>query len=228
MHFVSFMLSTFMPILLRAPSIAEALKDYPKIVMESKALDNADGSGLSAELLNEFTKKSQEVLDKSFVNKKRAGQGKLKANVILSRDAGNEVPKLYSISEKYKKKWAILADMPLELGIGKLCGMKVIDLPLPTFTKKDYPERVDKTLSAMEEYDCLYIHIKGPDLFGHDGDFEGKKNSIEEIDKYYFEPLLKKIKLDETIIVVTGDHATPCINKSHSAEPVPIVIAGAV
>lgn len=204
--------------------IAEALKDYPKIVMESQALEK--GAELSAELLNEFTKKSQDVLDNHIVNKKREKEGKLKANAVISRDAGNEIPKLYSISRKYGKKWAILADMPLEIGIGKLCGMKVIDLPLPTFTKKDFPVRVRKTLSAMKKFDCLYIHLKGPDLFGHDGDFEGKKKSIEEIDKYYFKPLLKKINLKNTIIVVTGDHATPCISKAHSTDAVPIVIAG--
>lgn len=204
--------------------IAEALKDYPKRVMESKALEK--GAGLSSELLNEFTKKSQEVLEQCEVNKKRESEGKLKGNVILSRDAGNEVPKLYNISEKYGKKWAILADMPLEIGIGKLCGMSAIKLPLPRFTKEDYPERVEKTISAMKNHDCLYIHLKGPDLFGHDGHFDGKRESIEEIDHCYFKPLLKKINLNETMIVVTGDHATPCINKAHSEDPVPILIAG--
>ncbi|MBI2653775.1 2,3-bisphosphoglycerate-independent phosphoglycerate mutase [Candidatus Woesearchaeota archaeon] len=204
--------------------IAEALKDYPKIVMKSQALEK--GAELSAELLNEFTKKSQEILENHPVNKNREKQGKLKANVILSRDAGNEVPKLYNISKKYNKRWAILADMPLEIGIGKLCGMKVMDLPLPTFTKKDYPTRVKKTLSTMNKFTCLYIHIKGPDLFGHDGDFEGKKKSIEEIDKFYFGPLLNKISLKNTIVVVTGDHATPCADKAHSADPVPMLIAG--
>jgi len=204
--------------------IAEALKEYPKKVMESKPLQKE--AELSAELLNEFTKKSQEVLERHDVNKKREKEGKLKANVILSRDAGNEIPKLYNISEKYGKNWAILADMPLEIGIGKLCGMDAIKLPLPTFTKEDYPERVEKTISTMKNHDCLYIHLKGPDLFGHDGDFEGKKKSIEEIDHCYFKPLLKKIDLNETIVVVTGDHATPCINKAHSSDPVPILICG--
>lgn len=205
--------------------IAEALKDYPKIVMESLPLEK--GADLSAELLNEFTKKSQEVLDKSSVNKKRNEEGKLKANVILSRDAGNEVPKLYSLSEKYNKKWCILADMPLEIGIGKLCGMDSVDLPLPTFTKSDYPIRFQKTIEAMKKFDCLYIHLKGPDLFGHDGEFEGKKESIEDIDRYFFGPLLKKISLKDTIILVTADHSTPCIHKAHSADPVPILICGA-
>lgn len=116
--------------------------------------------------------------------------------------------------------------MPLEIGIGKLCGMKVIDLPSPTFTKKDYEIRIRKTLETMKNFDCLYIHLKGPDIYGHDGDFEGKKKSIEEIDEFFFGPLLKNISLNDCTIAVTSDHSTPCINKAHSADPVPILIAG--
>lgn len=217
-------LSNTDPAYVMRDGIAEALKDFPKIVMESKPLEI--GAEPGAELLNEFTKKSHEVLDRHPVNKKREKRGKLKANAILSRDPGNELPKLYNISKKYNKKWAILADMPLEIGIGKLCGMSSVGLSLPAYTKKDYPERVRKTLYAMKKYDCLYIHLKGPDLFAHDGEFEGKKKSIEDIDKYFFGPLLKKIDLINTLIAVTSDHATPCINKAHSADPVPIVIAG--
>ncbi|MBI1935240.1 2,3-bisphosphoglycerate-independent phosphoglycerate mutase [Candidatus Woesearchaeota archaeon] len=204
--------------------IAEALREFPKIVMESKPLEK--GAELSAELLNEFTKKSYEILDSHPINKKREKEGKLKGNIILSRDPGNELPKLHSISKKYGKKWAILADMPLEIGIGKLCGMDSIKLSLPAYTKNDYPERVNKTISAMKKYECLYIHLKGPDLFAHDGDFDGKKKSIEDIDRCYFGPLLRKIDLKNVLILVTADHSTPCINKAHSADPVPILIAG--
>ena len=53
--------------------IAEALKEFPKIIMESTALKK--GAEQSAELLNEFTKKSQEVLDAHPINKKRQRQG---------------------------------------------------------------------------------------------------------------------------------------------------------
>ncbi|MEM2914863.1 MAG: phosphoglycerate mutase, partial [Candidatus Bathyarchaeia archaeon] len=48
----------------------------------------------------------------------------------------------------------------------------------------------------------------------------------ELIDKYYFEPLLNRISLTETLIAVTADHSTPCTVKAHTADPVPLLISG--
>ncbi|MCC6054867.1 MAG: phosphonopyruvate decarboxylase, partial [Thermosphaera sp.] len=66
----------------------------------------------------------------------------------------------------------------------------------------------------------VYVHLKGPDEPGHDGDYEGKRRRIEEIDKYYVQPLLDY--LDKYAILVTSDHATPPSRRSHSDDPVPI------
>lgn len=38
--------------------------------------------------------------------------------------------------------------------------------------------------------------------------------------------MLKQISLDDTLICVTSDHATPCMLKVHSDTPVPILISG--
>ena len=76
----------------------------------------------------------------------------------------------------------------------------------------------------MERFDCLYIHIKGPDEPAHDGDFNKKKASIEAIDKFFFGNLIPNITLKDTIIVVTADHSTPCELKAHSADPVPLLL----
>lgn len=204
--------------------LPEALAKFKMEVKEAAPLEKE--AELSAELLNGFTRQTFEVLNAHSINEGRRRKGMLPANVIISRDAGNRLPPLYSLPEKYGRKFAILADMPLEIGIGRLSGMKVIRLPLPTFGKKDHKPRVQKTLSALKSNDALYIHIKGPDLYGHEGDHEGKRKCIEEIDKYFFSPLLKKIDLKRTIIAVTADHATPCSIKGHSGDAVPFLISG--
>jgi len=33
----------------------------------------------------------------------------------------------------------------------------------------------------------IYVHIKGPDEFGHDGDALGKKQNIEKIDSDFLD-----------------------------------------
>lgn len=206
--------------------IPHALSSFEKKVKLAVPLENTAAAKRSAELVNEFTAKAFAVMEKHPVNIRRSKKGLLPANSIICRDAGSRLPPLYSLSKKYGRKWALLADMPLEIGIGKLAGMEVVKLPLPTFTASDYKVRLEKTLAALKKFDCLYIHIKGPDLFGHDGDYNGKKKCIEEVDKCFFTPLLQKISLKSTVVVVTADHATPCEMKGHSDDPVPFIISG--
>jgi 2,3-bisphosphoglycerate-independent phosphoglycerate mutase len=80
-------------------------------------------------------------------------------------------------------------------------------------------------MAALDDHDGLYVHLKGPDVFGHDGDAEGKKRNIEQIDRFYFGPLVKSLRLPDFVIAVTADHSTPCDIKAHSADPVPLLVS---
>jgi len=194
---------------------------------ECSPLDNSEASRISAELVNEFTWKSHEVLEKHEVNKKRVSEGKLKANIILSRDAGDELPKFYNLSERYKVRFACLADMPVERGISRLVGMHLVEIPSPSGNiMADSKLRADNLLNLLPTFDCFYIHLKGPDEAGHDGEFERKTQIIKEIDNHFFGKIVKEIDLEKTVLCVTADHSTPCRLKSHSDDPVPLLIAG--
>ena len=76
----------------------------------------------------------------------------------------------------------------------------------------------------LKEGSVVYVHIKGPDEFGHDGDAAGKRRSIEGIDRDFIstvEGVVPDVRLG-----VSCDHATPCTLKRHSADPVPLLITG--
>ena len=49
---------------------------------------------------------------------------------------------------------------------------------------------------------------------------------IASIDRGFFTEVLAAIDLDRVIVAVTADHATSCVRKAHTAEPVPLVVAG--
>ncbi|MDH5795882.1 MAG: alkaline phosphatase family protein, partial [Candidatus Bathyarchaeota archaeon] len=205
-----------------------AKADVDMVLMECAPLEDTESARISARLVNEFTEKSHEVLERHDVNKKRVAQGRLKANIILSRDAGDELPRFFSIGERYGVRFACLADMPVERGISRLAGMHLVEIPPPSSdAKADSILRAEKLLGLLPSFDCFYIHLKGPDEPGHDGKSELKAQLIAGIDEFFFGRLLPQIDLEETLICVTADHATPCSLKAHSDDPVPLLIAGA-
>ncbi|MBN1871919.1 MAG: 2,3-bisphosphoglycerate-independent phosphoglycerate mutase [Candidatus Omnitrophica bacterium] len=189
--------------------------------------EDSEEAKIAASLTNEFINKSTAVLSESSVNKKRAREGKLIANLILSRDAGDRLPSFPKLDKVYGKHFGCFVEMPVERGIALLTGMEVVDLPLPSGDlEKDYMLRADKVLEVLKNFDCLYIHIKGPDEPSHDGDYNAKKEAIELIDKYFFGPILKKLDMGNTVIAITADHSTPCKIKAHSDDPVPLLVSG--
>lgn len=193
-----------------------------------RPLDNSIEAKRAADLTNEFVEKSHVVLNNADVNLKRKAQGKMVANVILTRDAGDKLPQLPSIKDLFGLNFACFAEMPVEMGIAMLTGMDIVKLPEPTGDPEvDYPLRAEKAIEYMERYDALYIHLKGPDVPGHDGKAIEKRDIISAIDKYFFGKLLPRINLSHVVIAITADHSTPCELKAHSDDPVPLLIVGA-
>jgi 2,3-bisphosphoglycerate-independent phosphoglycerate mutase len=195
----------------RATSGSESVA---RSVPESKE----EGAAKAARLVNEFTVKAQRILNNSEVNRERIRQGKLPANMVLLRDAGDHIPKLTSFEERYGMKGTALVEMPAEVGIARLLGMKMVTVK----DRKDMNEKARLFSSELRNETVVYVHIKGPDEFGHDGDAKGKKKNIESIDKEFFSAALAV--LGDMRLAVSCDHATPCTIKMHSADPVPLLV----
>ena len=207
-----------------------AKEKFDNFVAESTPMpgyENSQEAKESAALLNEFTQKSFKALSESAVNKKRVQEGKLPGNLILSRDAGDRLPKFPPLAELCGIKFGSFVQMPVEKGIALLTGIEVIDVPKASgHLDVDYPVWAKLALESIKDYGGIYIHIKGPDEPAHDGDFNKKKEIIEAIDKFFFANLLPKLDMAGTIIAVTADHSTACKAKAHTADPVPLLIAG--
>jgi 2,3-bisphosphoglycerate-independent phosphoglycerate mutase len=205
--------------------VAEANPEM--IIKKAQPLEISEAAQAAADLLNEFTVKTRMLWEDHPVNMRRAEAGKLKANVVLSRDAGSQLPNFFSINQRYGVDFAALADMHAESGIAKLAGMEATLLPPPSGNLKlDCELRVQRLLEAMPRHDCFYIHLKGPDEPGHDGNCRKKTDIISAIDQYFFGELLPKVNLRETLFCITADHATPCGLKVHSDTPVPLLVSG--
>lgn len=192
-------------------------------VSRSKSEDA--NSRLSATIINQFSDQVIKSLDNCSTNLGRKEKNLLPINCILLRDAGNRYPHLQSINDKYSLNFASLVDMPVEIGISQILGMRSYNAGSPD----EYELKASELLKIIRNHDVVYVHIKGPDEFGHDGNAKGKKRNIDEIDKRFFKKIsegISTIEGTEIYFIISGDHATPCIKKAHTDDPIPIIISG--
>ena len=137
----------------------------------------------------------------------------LPANMVLLRGFSRR-PHFPTMGEIYKLKPAAIASYPMYRGLSRLVGMEVLESG--TNIEDEF-----KTLTQnYNNYDFFFLHIKGTDSAGEDGDFEQKVRIIEQVDK----ALPELISMQPDVIVVTGDHSTPALLKGHSWHPVPVLL----
>ena len=201
--------------------VAKAVGDFLKIE-KCLPLEDDNDSKFTANLVNEFSEKSIEIMKESQINKRRQSENKKQLSCILLRDAGNRYPDVIPINKKYDMNFSCIVDMPVEIGISEVLKMKAFEAGGLT----DYEEKAKVAAKAMETQNAIYVHLKGPDEFGHDGDAIGKMKNIEEIDQRFFKTLVENIDSSKVAIIISADHSTPCINKGHSDDPVPILVSG--
>ena len=186
--------------------IARAVTDFLRIE-KCLPLDEEPHTKLASKLVNELTEQSLDIMRKSKVNERRKENDKKLLNGMLLRDAGNTYPKVTPINDLHSMKFSCIVDMPVEIGISEILKMKTYDAGGLT----DYEEKAKVAAKAMDEQNAVYVHLKGPDEFGHDGDARGKMENIEEIDKRFFGTLLDNIDSSKVAVVISADHSTPCV-----------------
>jgi 2,3-bisphosphoglycerate-independent phosphoglycerate mutase len=135
------------------------------------------------------------------------------ANFVLLRGIA-QVPAIPHFEEMYGLKSICIAVYPMYRGLARLIGMEAPSL------QGDIRDEIDFLKKNYENYDFFFLHVKKIDSYGEDGNFQGKVAKIEE-----FDALLPDIlSLRPDVIIITGDHSTPAVLKSHSWHPVPVLL----
>jgi len=156
----------------------------------------------TAQIVNDFIDEVIELLSDSP-----------RANAILLRGFSKH-PSLPSMGELYKLKPAAIANYPMYKGLARLVGMDVLT------AGQNLPELFAVLEKNYRDYDFFYIHVKKTDSAGEDGNFKAKKEAIEESDTY----IPRLLALKPEVLVVTSDHSTPSLLKSHSWHPNPFLL----
>lgn len=178
---------------------ADPQKDNKPMVY-TRAL--APGAEASAQIANAFIDRVTEIL-----------QDETPANTVLLRGFSKH-PKIPTLKELYKLESAAIANYPMYKGLAKLVGMDIIKVGSST------DNLVTELEKNFKKFDFFYVHVKKTDSTGEDGNFEAKVDAIEDTDTYI--PRILDLKPD--VLAVTADHSTPCLLKSHSWHPNPILI----
>lgn len=213
-------------ILLIANKKTEKTECTPPHDITNQIIDPYLPRGQGSEILLELIRKSQEILENHPINIKRIQVKKTPANSIWPWGQGKK-PILQSFQEKFGVKGAIISAVDLIKGIGKLIGLKIIQVPGVTgYYDTNYTGKAEYALKSLENGDFIYIHIEAPDEASHAGDIENKIKAIENIDEKVVGKILNKISelSDDYKIAILPDHPTPIKTKTHDSDPVPIAI----
>jgi 2,3-bisphosphoglycerate-independent phosphoglycerate mutase len=154
-------------------------------------------------------------------------QMKSKATTIWPWGQG-ESPKMPAFKKKFKKKAAVITAVHLLKGLGKILGMKIIDVPGATgYLDTNYKGKAEYALRALKNNDVVFVHVEAPDEAGHEGDVRKKIKAIEDFDRLVVGTVLRGIKAsrDQGIrVLVLPDHPTPCKLMTHTSDAVPFVV----
>jgi len=137
------------------------------------------------------------------------------ANMLTLRGFAVD-PNLPKFGDIYKLRATAVAVYPMYKGVSRLVGMETLSV------NGDSPaDEFETVRQHWDEYDFFFVHIKKTDSTGEDGNFGGKVHVIETVD----EALPALLDLQPDVLVVTGDHSTPALIKSHSWHPLPILLS---
>ncbi|WP_284645538.1 2,3-bisphosphoglycerate-independent phosphoglycerate mutase [Paenibacillus silviterrae] len=187
-------------------------------------LDSSEEAERTACLINKFLMKAHAILLNHPVNIERVQNGKLPANFILTRGAG-QMAKLEPVTEALHFKGSCIAGESTVLGVAKLAGFKTLTDPRMTGNiDTDIVLKAKLAVEEIAESDMVYVHYKAPDVKGHDNEPLEKTRAIELFDEMV--GMIMQDLPENAYLALAADHSTPCEIGEHTGDPVPILIYG--
>ena len=162
---------------------------------------------------------AKEILDDRSVNTS-------KANSIWPWGQGRPLS-LPDFRETFGMQGAVISAVDLIKGLGNASGMDVIDVEGATgLLDTNYEGKVQAALDYLKDNDFVFVHLEGPDECGHGGNAAEKVEAISRFDARIVAPLREALAGEDVAWIVTCDHFTPIVEKTHTTDAVPFLING--
>lgn len=194
-----------------------------KVQPLEKAVDRASAEQ-TARALNRFLIDTHDKLVAHPVNQERRKKNQPPLNFLTTKWAGRK-RNLDSFWEKYGLRGASVASSPLFRGLAEAVGLDFVDQPEESHAGEDLSNRLRKAVELLAGgYDFIHIHTKAPDEAAHTKSPAAKKKVINRLDRAFSALLDGPSWLDDCLVIITADHATPSQGDLiHSGEAVPVL-----
>lgn len=135
-------------------------------------------------------------------------------------------PAMSPLADRFGLSGAVISAVDLIKGLGVYAGLEVVNVPGASgWLDTNYAGKLRASLKILEELDFLYLHVEAPDEAGHSGSLRNKLQAIEDFDAHIVGPLVKGLDdMGEWRMVLACDHYTPLELRTHTSEPVPVLI----
>lgn len=122
------------------------------------------------------------------------------------------------ITDALQMKGSCIAGESTVLGVAKLAGFKpVTDSRMTGNMDTDIVLKAKLTLEEISENDFVLVHLKAPDVKGHDNKPFEKAKAIELFDQMV--GIIAQGISEDVYLAVAADHSTPCEIGEHTAIP---------
>jgi len=184
-------------------------------------------TGQGSPLLRDLMERSREILGADPINQVKIDLQENPANMIWLW-GGGKLERPPSFQDRFGVEGIVIAAVDLIKGIGKLIGLRAVDVPGATgYYDTDYDAKAAYAIDSLEKADFVVVHVEAADEAGHNADILQKITAIERFDAKIVAKVVEKLEQwGEYRVLAMPDHYTPISVRNHTSDPVPFAICG--
>ncbi len=188
--------------------------------------------GDGAERIRSIMERSREVIAGHPVRRRRLAAGATPPDMLWLWGEGRAPSFAPRVPAGDLRRGAAITAVDIVRGVARLAGLLPIEVPGATgYLDTDYGAKARAAVAALDEADLLLVHVEAPDEAAHQGNAAAKVRALEEVDAKVLAPLVAALEAraargNPWRLLLSPDHATSCLTKTHIRDLVPFVIAG--